>query len=296
MRRKYVVIGFVVLLIIICVMFQASAATSTRVYADCSGLQDQPDGTVTQTCSLMVEVTGGSITYNDFLYTVTLNNLILKSVTPSEHWYVESLTDDQFDLQTSLTSLTGVNEIAVVVLEKIDSAAECNASFRFEYNRINRTCSVFHDNYYDSRGQLTDELTYTKEWYGYERGTTVYTGRPTEWTGQIGLMYPSDYGYATSGESSVNRASCLATALYNWNSSSYSDCKNNDWLYDSSNYQWTLTPHPAYSNNVFDVSSYVNLSIAHITGTAVSPALYLSSNVKISGGTGSSSDPYQLSL
>ena len=154
MRRKYVVIGFVVLLIIICVMFQASAATSTRVYADCSGLEDQPDGTVTETCSLMVEVTGGSITYNDFLYTVTLNNLILKSVTPSEYWYVESLTDDQFDLQTSLTSLTGVNEIAVVVLEKIDSAAECNASFRFEYNRINRTCSVFHDNYYENNRNL----------------------------------------------------------------------------------------------------------------------------------------------
>ena len=39
-------------------MFRAPAATSTRVYADCSGLQDQPDGTVTQTCSLMVEVIG----------------------------------------------------------------------------------------------------------------------------------------------------------------------------------------------------------------------------------------------
>ena len=133
-------------------------------------------------------------------------------------------------------------------------------------------------------------------WYGYERGTTVYTGRPTEWIGQIGLMYPSDYGYATSGGSSVNRSSCLAKELYHWNNFSYSDCKNNDWLYDSSNYQWTLTPHPAYSNNVFIVSSYVDLSIVHITGTVVSPALYLSSNVKISGGTGSSSDPYELSL
>ena len=132
--------------------------------------------------------------------------------------------------------------------------------------------------------------------YGYERGTTVYTGRPTEWIGQIGLMYPSDYGYATSGGSSMNRASCLAKELNNWGS--VSDCYNNDWLYDSSNHQWTLTPFSAYSGNVFYVSAYGYVYDLYARGTnfAVSPALYLSSNVKISGGTGTSSDPYQLSL
>ena len=30
--------------------------------------------------------------------------------------------------------------------------------------------------------------------YGYERGTTVYSGRPTSDITAIGLMYPSDYG------------------------------------------------------------------------------------------------------
>ena len=64
--------------------------------------------------------------------------------------------------------------------------------------------------------------------YNYERGTTVYTGRPTEWQGKIGLMYTSDYGYATSGGSTSTRTSCLAKELYNWDSNSYSDCKNND--------------------------------------------------------------------
>ena len=133
--------------------------------------------------------------------------------------------------------------------------------------------------------------------YGYERGTTVYTGRPTEWTGQIGLMYPSDYGYATSGGSTTDRNTCLAKELYNWDSSSYRDCKNNDWLYDSSNFQWTLTPNSAYSYSVFVVRSYgrVNRDSADIY-YAVSPALYLSSNVKISGGDGSVSSPFELSL
>ena len=136
--------------------------------------------------------------------------------------------------------------------------------------------------------------------YERERGTTVYTGRPTEWTGQIGLMYPSDYGYATSGGSSVNRASCLAKELYSWNSSSYSDCKNNDWLYDSLNNQWTLTSYSGYSSSydVFRVYSFgdVNYEHANNTNYAVSPALYLSSNVKISRGDGSEISPFELSL
>ena len=58
---------------------------------------------------------------------------------------------------------------------------------------------------------VTSPMFYTRE-----RGTTVYSGRRTNWTGKVGLMYPSDYGYATSGGSSTNRASCMAQAFYNW--------------------------------------------------------------------------------
>ena len=134
--------------------------------------------------------------------------------------------------------------------------------------------------------------------YERERGTTVYSGRPTKWTGKIGLMYPSDYGYATSGGSTTNRETCLNTVLYNWDSSSVSDCKNNDWLYNSSNYQWTLTSNSSGSSFVFYVVSLgpVRDGYARNATRAVSPALYLNSNVKISGGEGTESSPYQLSL
>ena len=136
----------------------------------------------------------------------------------------------------------------------------------------------------------------TSHFYGYERGTTVYSGRPIEWIGQIGLMYPSDYGYATSGGSSVNRASCLAIELNNWDSSSYSDCMNNDWLYSRTD-QWILTPNSASSDFVFRVYSIGNVThyYAH-SREAVSPALYLSSNVRITGGDGSHDNPFILSL
>ena len=131
-------------------------------------------------------------------------------------------------------------------------------------------------------------------WYGYERGTTVYSGRPTTWSGKVALMYPSDYGYATSGGSTTNRESCLAKELYNWDSSSFSDCKNNDWLF-TGNYQWTLTPNSSDSNIVFNVygTGFVNRSDAY-NSNGVRPSVYLTSNVKISGGDGTSNSPYTL--
>ncbi len=133
--------------------------------------------------------------------------------------------------------------------------------------------------------------------YGYERGTTVYSGRPTTWSGKVALMYPSDYGYATSGGSTTNREACLAKELYNWDSSSFSDCKNNDWLYDSSTYQWTLTPGSSRSDYVFLVGKpgFVGRSNASYS-SEVRPSVYLTSNVKISGGDGTSNSPYTLEV
>ena len=133
-------------------------------------------------------------------------------------------------------------------------------------------------------------------WYGYERGTTVYSGRSTYWIGKIGLMYPSDYGYATSGGTTTNRSSCLAKQLYSWNSSSYSDCKNNDYLYNSSLSQWTMTPYSSSSSNVFsvDYSARLNADLAKL-GYAVRSTVYLKSSVLITSGDGSQDNPYVLS-
>lgn len=145
--------------------------------------------------------------------------------------------------------------------------------------------------YYSSSNGLASH------WYGYERGTTVYSGRPTIWTGKIGLMYPSDYGYATSGGQTRDRATCLANALYDWYDSSISDCTSNDYLFKSSYHQWTLAPGSSLAYDVL---------VAYSRGTVfgrdannsygVRPALFLKSSISISGGTGSSKEPYQLKV
>ena len=133
--------------------------------------------------------------------------------------------------------------------------------------------------------------------YGYERGKTVYSGNAPTWTGKIGLMYPSDYGYATSGGTTTNRATCLATTLaYNgWAKSS--DCYNNDYLHRD--HQWTLTHSSSGSINVYIVYEGGNVSYDHAdkTNKSVRPAAFLKSNILLSGvGDGSSNSPYQLKV
>ena len=131
--------------------------------------------------------------------------------------------------------------------------------------------------------------------YKNERGTTVHSGRSTNWIGKVGLMYPSDYGYATSGGSSKNRASCMSNPLYNWDSSSYSDCKNNDWMYNGNIWQWTMSPRADSSSNVFRVynTGFVSGNHAYSPG-AGRPVVHLKSTIKVITGSGTKESPYIL--
>ena len=137
---------------------------------------------------------------------------------------------------------------------------------------------------------VTPPMFYTRE-----RGTTVYSGHSTSWIGKVGLMYPSDYGYATSGGSSTNRNSCLAKELYNWDSSGYSDCKNNDWMYNGNIWQWTMSPRADDSSIVFNVigTGFVGSYDAYIA-SAGRPVVYLKSTIKVISGSGTTSSPYIL--
>ena len=131
--------------------------------------------------------------------------------------------------------------------------------------------------------------------YESERGTTVYSGHATTWTGKIGLMYPSDYGYATSGNSTTDRATCLAKELSNWHKAS--DCYSNDYLFNSGYNQWALTP---FSSNI-NYGAYVyydgRVLFTNVFGAyGVRPTAFLKSNISISSGDGSSSTPYNLKL
>ena len=136
-------------------------------------------------------------------------------------------------------------------------------------------------------GYSSDSAT-AEAFYGYERGTTVYSGRPTEEEGYIGLMYPSDYGY------SVLASSCARTT--NLSSYSSSSCAGQSWLYKIGD-EWTLTPRSSYPSFVFNLPYNGSLSSnAVFYGSSVRPVLYLKSNVYVVDGNGSIGDPYIIGM
>ena len=133
--------------------------------------------------------------------------------------------------------------------------------------------------------------------YNYERGTTVYSGNPTTWKSKISLMYPSDYGYATSGGVSTSRASCLNKALTTWNDSENVDCRTNNYLFKSEYGQWTLTTSSSLIQGIFDISSKGVLSLDGAGYTdGVRPTIYLKANISIKSGNGEENTPYQLNI
>ena len=133
--------------------------------------------------------------------------------------------------------------------------------------------------------------SYANTAYEYERSKgSVYTGRPTEWTGKIALAYPSDYGYA------VDLSKC-SQILNNYEQSG---CPSSNWMKTiiSPNYGWLLTPYSGNSLSAWSVSSsgFVDYGSYAYSAYGVAPVLYLNANANIKSGTGSSSEPYQLAV
>ena len=127
----------------------------------------------------------------------------------------------------------------------------------------------------------------TNEMYGYERGTLRYDeNRPLYWDGMVGLMYPSDYGYA------AGNVCATGTELFNY----FGECSNKNWLYNAGVNQWLMSPYSGNSYGVLDVR-YVGRVRGIVSGyaLAVSPVFYLSSSASITGGNGTLDAPYILS-
>ena len=144
--------------------------------------------------------------------------------------------------------------------------------------------------------------------YREERNTSaIYSGNPSSIYAKVGLMYPSDYGYATVGGTTTNKSSCRTKELYNWDDESYSDCKNNDWLFTSqvvswgsNKNEWLLSPYSSdsYFAAVLNYTGFAdpNGYSVSVGQYAVRPAFYLDSSIlKIVGtGNGTKDNAYRV--
>ena len=130
--------------------------------------------------------------------------------------------------------------------------------------------------------------------------------RKTEWTGYIGLPYPTDYAYASSEsdcETNMN-------AGYNATASSPDEafvnmtCKKNNWMHhgttmDIEDATWFISPlaNPGDANNVWGVYGVGLTGLGRAANPlSAFPTIYLKSNILIESGKGTSSNPYMLKL
>ena len=114
---------------------------------------------------------------------------------------------------------------------------------------------------------------------------------------KVGLLYPSDYGYATTGGSTISKSSCRAKALYEWNND---DCSINDWIKSTMNSGWLITPYNYQYYAALRTTGEVymdNSSAANISPNQTFPSLYLNSdNMYVKGGVGSKTNPYHIAV
>ena len=121
----------------------------------------------------------------------------------------------------------------------------------------------------------------TQQVYAQERSKNVHSGNKQTWDGKVGLIYASDYMYAS--ETCYNDG----TLGYNYNISA---CTN--WLRDSS--YWTISPRSDNASIVVDVHGTGGLYsfTANYSLIDVRPCVYLNPNVGYVSGSGTTSSPF----
>ena len=218
----------------------------------------------------------------------------------------ESLGDYSWDSsESSINSGHGINEWSQADLmtelntDYIDTTKtsgtttwydSTNNSKRYTYDYSKNIKSGYIDKIANVRwnlGGINTSKVSSNIFYTSERGNNHASGssdgvtRNNYWDGRVGLVYPSDYGYASID------AGCR-------NNINSSNCKNNNWLFKGSFY-WFLSPSlvdPAYSYRVLFDGTVDNAYVS--SSQSIYPTVYLKSNVEITGGVGTNTNPFTI--
>ena len=127
-------------------------------------------------------------------------------------------------------------------------------------------------------GSIDNDITAANTNTAEKNGTT--------WVGKVGIINATDYAFASS--------SCRSTTTM---LSSYDNCISSNWLHITSTTQWTMTQRATTTNTQIHVQDNGRVSGRTVDNTfGVRPAVYLSADVIIIGGGGTSVNPYILGL
>lgn len=251
-------------------------------------------------------IEGLSGTHNSYAYSIVNEGggLRYEGRDPANYvCFEESCTDDtlyrilgSFAIMVDTTGNGTVDKTQTVV--KIIKSKSLSTKMKWDSNGSNSWSSASLKTYLNNTWDKPTSYIITARWNlgGYsDTKTTTETflsaeSSGTTWDGKVGLMYVSDYGYAVRS-SDCSRSKNLSSYYTN-------SCYANDWLYYGSeslspNYTWFITPYSEDTSNTFYIYSNGQIRYNLVTGSiGVRPAFYIPSNVSVTSGTGTASDPY----
>ena len=233
----------------------------------------------------------GTTAYN---YTQNDNLMLLQDKNKLKVKYLEKKNKNNFiDLAITEPTKSALNNWArPASLNTYLNKTYLNALSTTSQNMIGDT------KYYLGGGGNNSNFNSSVDFYSYERkikntksNEFYYDKNPNSWVGKLGLMYVSDYGYASDN--------CETKALNDYNNSNdLRICNNTNWLFNLKKLEATVTQYSNTSTSIHYIADngiVVSTYQASLAQTVVRPTLYLKSEVRIIDGEGTSTNPYILS-
>ena len=227
---------------------------------------------------------------------------------------------NQWDTRTNEKGGTGKNEWVGSVMQLFLNGVEdyYNRSGSASNYGLKATAKSLISNakYYlgGMSGGWPDGYGTADEIYSKERGTEVYNQnnatRVIYWNEKVALLYHSDYvyTYANGVDNTCYNNSYGCSEYEPWGALKTENIgyPQSGWIYNSNKLEgqdniydiWLISPDIVYPNRVFSINAkgQVYSSEVDFDYYGVRPVLYLSSNVKITDGTGEQNNPYKLGL
>ncbi len=159
----------------------------------------------------------------------------------------------------------------------------------------------------DSRNMIDNAVFYTTSvtvWEDYNSADFYYYERDgsDNVTAKVGLIYPSDYGFASNADNCVN------VSLKNFNSA----CIQTNWIRNGNYVSADTFVNPSYTTTLWTITSISENTACvywidyngmvsysdwvNTASRAVRPVVYLKRNIMKTGGDGSKDNPYTISL
>ena len=220
-----------------------------------------------------------------------------------------------FEVETPNDDGTYTKENKIKIVRDNAGTSAWNTKSSYNWTTATLMTTLNSGDYYNKAGTYADNgLTTeaknqisTTKWY---IGTVVWTGsiygstqqlykeersktNKQTWNGKVALIYPSDYMYASSG--CYNDDTMKA-----YNSSNTSKdyrnekCKSTNWLLDTTNWFWTLSPGSNSTSDVMRVNNngIVDGRYSNIDSGGLRPSVYLNTNINYVKGDGTIDNPF----